>query len=304
MKLDFPKEIAVGTGADYACKYSICTLVTSIEEYEGMVKSFVRGGFTPDQCEYLFINNSKGNKADAFRGYNLFLKAARGEHIILCHQDIVLLSDGIQVLDERIKELDRLDPWWAVLGNAGLIKPNHAAMHITHPAPVGECKCGPLPAKVQSLDENFIVVKNSAQLCVSHDLSGFHLYGTDLCRLAQRLGRTCWAVDFNLLHNSDALIDDTFYELCTKLEKKNRPAGLVETTCTVLSFSDSWFLQKRALFNRIYYARKRGHATRDYREKMMKSLGYWFYALFWLACRIQRPFENLVRHFRKRRQSA
>jgi hypothetical protein len=304
VKFNFAKEVTPGTEARYPYKYSIYSLVTRIAEYEGMIDSFLRGGFTPDCCEYLFINNSIENRADAYQGYNFFLQSARGEYVIICHQDVVLLASGIQQLDERTKELDRLDPSWAVLGNAGVTRLNHAALHITHPEPYGENYTGNLPAKVHSLDENFILVKNSANLFVSHDLSGFHLYGTDICLVAHIAGRTCWVVDFNLLRKSAGKIDASFYELCERLENKHLAtgrAGLLHTTCTQLSLSHSWFQQKKTRFTRIYDARKNRLATEVYRAEMFKSFGSWSYLSFWLLRRVSRPFENLTRHIKKYR---
>lgn len=304
VKFNFAKEVTPVTAAKYQYKYSICTLVTRIAEYEEMIDSFVRGGFIPDCCEYLFINNSIENRADAYQGYNFFLQSARGEYVIICHQDVVLLANGIQQLEERIEELDRLDPAWAVLGNAGVTKLNRAAMHITHPEPHGENHTGNLPVKVHSLDENFILIKNSAKLFVSHDLCGFHLYGTDLCLVAHIAGRTCWVVDFNLLHKGAGKIDASFYELCERLENKHQAighGGLVHTTCTQLSLSHSWRQQKKARFTRIYDARKNRHATEVCRTEMFKSFGYWSYLYFWLLRRVSRPFQNLIRHIKKYR---
>ena len=55
---------------------------------------------------------------------------------------------------------------------------------------------GELPAKVHTVDENFIVVRRATNLSLSHDLDGFHLYGTDLCVIADILGGNCYVIDF------------------------------------------------------------------------------------------------------------
>jgi hypothetical protein len=299
LKFDFAKEMPLAPEARFTRRYSICTLVTRPAEYEGMIDSFVRGGFVPQICDYKFVDNSKSNKADAYKAYNAFLGGSCGEYIILCHQDVVLLKDGIQKLDQCIEELDRIDPTWAVIGNAGGVKAGGYAICITHPN--GEVNSGRFPAKVQSLDENFIVVKNSANLCVSHDLSGFHMYGADICQMARFLGLTCWVVEFNLLHNGPGKVDKSFYDACNRMEAKRRKfcaEGFVQTTCTLLSFSDSWFKRGRALYSRIYGARKN---CPEAIPVMSKSLGKWSYAFFWLRNKICRPFENLSNSIRKRR---
>ncbi len=181
-------------------RYSICTLVNNLAEYEQMVRSFIQGGFDPAFCEYLYLDNSQANRFDGFSGYNHFLHQARGEYIILCHQDIYLLKDGIEELEQRMRELEQLDPDWALFGNAGGIALGNRAVHITDPD--GDHNTGIFPSEVNSLDENFIVVKRSANLSLSRDLSGFHFYGTDICLVARLRGYRAWVVDFNLFHKS------------------------------------------------------------------------------------------------------
>ena len=158
------REIDAGAAAPPA--YSICSLVTDMGEYQEMLDSFVRAGFGHGDCEYLYIDNSAGNKDDAYAGYNKFLNTARGRRIILCHQDILLNFDRREDLERRMAELEALDPAWAVLGNAGGGGMGTAAGRITHPD--GEWNSGtPTPFRALSLDENFILVKREANLALS-----------------------------------------------------------------------------------------------------------------------------------------
>jgi hypothetical protein len=46
-------------------RYSICTLLTDKNLYQQMVESFTKAGFTPDISEYLYLDNSITNAADA-----------------------------------------------------------------------------------------------------------------------------------------------------------------------------------------------------------------------------------------------
>jgi hypothetical protein len=64
---------------------------------------------------------------------------------------------------------------------------------------------------VQSLDENFLVVKRSANLAVSRHLSGFHFYGTEICQVAERLGFSAYVVDVHLRHLSAGTFDERFF---------------------------------------------------------------------------------------------
>lgn len=207
----------------YNYRYSICTLVTNSAEYSEMVASFIEAGFTENICEFLYADNTRENSFEAFGGINCFLQEAQGKYIILCHQDILLHDDKIDVLESRIAEVDALDSNWAILANAGGINLKHIAMHVTQKTGhrLIETK---LPLKAISSDENFILVKNEANLALSSDLQGFHLYGTDICLIADILGFNSYIIDFNVLHKSDGNADKDFYKIRTALMKKYQSA--------------------------------------------------------------------------------
>jgi hypothetical protein len=261
-------------------RFSICTMVTDMAEYAGMVRSFMQAGFDPKFCEFIYLDNSKENRFDAFRGYNLFLDRAQGEFIILCHQDILLFDDRLEDLERCIRELSRHDPHWAVFGNAGGgLKLGTRSLYITDPD--GEHNSNDFPAEVGTLDENFIVVKRCANLSLSRDLSGFHLYGTDLCLVARLRGYKIWVMDFNLFHKSRGNCDAHFKELKQTLIRKycNAFKGrYVETTCTRLYVSgyriESIFYQTGIVRSTIKrwnrFKRKWGNTLRKRRNTLVR----------------------------------
>ena len=189
-------------------KYSICTLLTEKDQYADALTSFRDAGFIEPDCEFLYIDNTTTNKYDAYAGVNQFLQKARGDYIILCHQDLVLHADNRNKLDQLIDEVSLLDNNWALLGNAGGIVPGKQAYHLTEYTDEDKhyLRRGKFPARVYSLDENFIIVRKSANLSISHDLEGFHMYGTDLCMIARILGYSAYVIDFHLWHLGGASI--------------------------------------------------------------------------------------------------
>lgn len=227
--------IKVLTGEEiYPFRYSICTLASRPDEYQEMVVSFISAGFLPDICEYLCIDNCEANSYEAFAGINKFLREAKGQYLIICHQDIILHDHNIDDLSSRIRHMDSIDPKWAILSNAGGINFKYLAMHVTQ-------KSGNklfetlLPLKASTVDENFIVVKNEANLALSDNLSGFHMYGTDICLIADILGYTAYVIDFNLTHKSDGNVDKSFFENRRELMRKYRKAlrpRFISTTIT------------------------------------------------------------------------
>src|SRR5579863_429412 len=150
---------------DFEYEFSICTLVTDAAEYLEMQDSFIANGFTTELCEYLYIDNSTQNTFEAFAGLNRFLRQAKGKYIILCHQDILLESHGIEELKTRMAELNDLDPNWAAIGNAGSVNIKYRSVHIIQTSGRSNHE-EYLPIRVQTLDENFIVVKNSSNLAL------------------------------------------------------------------------------------------------------------------------------------------
>lgn len=225
----------------FDARFSICTLVSKPEEYKEMLDSFLLAGFIPEICEYMCIDNSQSNRLDAYEGLNRFLRQAKGKYIILCHQDILLSNHTISDLESRIQEMDVLDPNWGILANAGGINLKYVAKHMTQSVGSSSFETK-LPLKAQSVDENFILVKNSANLALSNDLHGFHMYGTDICLIAETLGFNAYIVDFHLTHKSGGNVDKSFDDVRSNLIVKYRRAfrsRFISTTITRLYLSGS-----------------------------------------------------------------
>ncbi|HEX8545754.1 MAG TPA: hypothetical protein VF691_02270 [Cytophagaceae bacterium] len=218
--------------------YSVCTLVSDHVEYGLMVKSFIDAGFDLSSTEFIYIDNTKSNKYDAYQGLNKSIVTSRGEYIILCHQDIELRFDKRDILEERIKEVEALDPNWGIISNAGgvhLKKTIERISHVDH-----ELNEGPFPCLVKSVDENFMLIKRSSNLGFSSDLRGFHMYGTDICILANILGYNAWVIDFHLFHKSNGNMNESFFNSRNALIKKYNHAfrpRYIRSTCTRMFIS-------------------------------------------------------------------
>jgi hypothetical protein len=191
-------------------RYSICTLMTQPAEYEQMVASFRDRGFVEPACEFMFADNSAGNRFDGFSGFNAFLAAARGDVVIVVHQD-VLAIDSREALDARLADLAAIDPLWAVCGNAGRTVDGKIVVRISDSA--GERRDGPFPSRVLGLDENFVVVRRAENLGLSPRLSGFHFYAKALCGVADDLGLMSYVIDFHVHHKSRGKLDPTYFEI-------------------------------------------------------------------------------------------
>lgn len=240
MSVHVPRVItAVVHSGSAAPRYSIGTLVTRPDQYTAMRETFAARGFGSATSEFLYLDNGGPDQCGAYRGLNALLNAARGHYVILCHQDVRLLDDGIDTLDRRLAELDERDPNWALAGNAGGVVPGRLAFRITDPHGTDR-HSGDLPVKVMSLDENFIVVKRSARIGCSADLEGFHFYGADLCLNADIAGYSAWVIDFHLHHLSGGNKNTDFFAVEEAFRDKwshaLRPRWM-QTTCALLRLS-------------------------------------------------------------------
>jgi hypothetical protein len=231
--------VAVSKELEGAITYTIATLVNDAAQYEAMRATFRAFGFDGPDCEFLSIDNTGASQTEAYAGLNRLLDMARGRFVILCHQDVRLIGDGRRKLDALLAGLECRDPAWALAGNAGGIGPGRLALRITDPHG-RDRRIGAFPERVATLDENFIVMKRSARLGFSRDLVGFHLYGADLCLIADILGYASYVIDFHLHHLSPGTKAADFHAaeaaFRTKWSRAFRSRWL-QTTCTLVPIS-------------------------------------------------------------------
>ena len=148
-----------------------------------------------------------------------------------------------------INSLEKADPFWAICGNAGAGGYHNFFYNLENNARIRKSKT--LPAKVNSLDENLLIIKADSQLTISADINSFHLYGTDLCIIADFLGYNAYVVDFMVKHLSlgnvkelEEYKPDFLVKYGNKLRKR-----FIQTTCT------KFYLSSSGLRNSFYNSR-------------------------------------------------
>jgi hypothetical protein len=219
----------------YLYQYSICTLVSDATTYHQMKTSFENNLFNSNNSEFLIVDNIDKNNMDAYEAITYFLKKAQGQFIIICHQDITVLEPETK-LQEILNNMQEAYPHWAILGNAGAKHIKGVVKHITNPNGSID-KIETDAVEVKSLDENFLIIKNQAQLCISNNMKGFHFYGTDLCIQANLKGYSCFVISFMLQHHSNGNFNSSFFkaknEFISNYTNKIKPQ-FIETTCARL----------------------------------------------------------------------
>lgn len=242
--------------------FSVCTLVTSQKMYESMKLSFKDAGFADSDCEFLNIDNTSGNQHDAYYGLNKLIVKASAEYIIFCHQDIELIRGSKPILLKKISDMNNYYSDWGVLANCGGQRLLKYALCVME----GDGKArntNNFPMEVYSVDEHFFIIKNNNSLRFSDEnLSGFHLYGTDICLQAILKGFKCYAIEFKLKHFGSGDLNLEFYVTKRRLiqsYQRDLNIGWIQTTCTRLFISSNsllnWFmnLEKVSYMAKKYY---------------------------------------------------
>lgn len=229
---------------EFSKRFSFCTLVTRYDEYLEMVESAKQAGFSGADVEFLYFDNKQSNQYDGYSGINKAIRVARGKYLIFCHQDILFNFDSRAVLEQRIRELEVLDAHWAVAGNAGKNKFGQVKIRISD-AGYSDLHKGDLPAEVMSVDENFIIINRTQNISCTAAMSGFHIYGTDLCQNARDLGLKSYVINFHLYHKSPGRVDQSYFALQNKyikLQKQRKQSQIIWAMCSSFYISNSALL--------------------------------------------------------------
>lgn len=217
--------------------FTFVTLVARQELYQRLLESAEAKGFTAANTQFLALDNRDRNHFDGFDAIRRTLAEARGRYIVFSHDDIEFVADGAAELEARLRELEEHDSLWLLAGNAGGLRPGTLALHLYHPH--GRDSRVSEPTLVESLDENFFVMRRDRPVVNSYDLKGFHFYAADLCRIAEIMGGRSYVIPFLLEHHSPGGIDDSFKPRRARFERKYRryfPGRKLQLTVTEFDF--------------------------------------------------------------------
>lgn len=133
---------------------------------------------------------------------NRLLDSGAEDILVLLHHDVWLPRGWLALLQERLDELERVDPDWALAGAFGV---GHDQREW---GPVWTSSLGQIvgripmaPEPVQSLDEMLIVIRRSSGLRFDETMPGWHFYGTDIVCQTRRAGKQAYAIGLPCIHN-------------------------------------------------------------------------------------------------------
>jgi hypothetical protein len=206
---------------------------------EGILKATLLA--SPDLAVGVDVIVERGH-VSAAAAYNTALAKAKGDILVLVHQDVYLPSGWFARLHTAVEHLDRSQPRWAVAGVFGITARGEGrgwlystGLRRVVGTPFSE------PVAVRSLDEVVLILRSDAELRFDESLPGFHLYGTDLCLEAEHRGRTCHAIPCFCIHNSDGkrVLPTAYWTSYGYVRRKWRDRLPVETPCSTISRSSA-----------------------------------------------------------------
>ena len=152
--------------------------------------------------------------ASAGEAYNDAIDKSQNEFMIFVHQDMIFPEEWLDQIETALADLEDKDPEWGVLGCYGKTQNDEGFGYVYQSGMgiIGE----PVesPQVVQTLDEIVLIFRKSSGLRFDDDLPHFHLYGTDICLRAARLGRKNYAIPAFCIHNTNQnfVLPKEFYE--------------------------------------------------------------------------------------------
>lgn len=256
------RSLSVVAGAPF----EIHTFVDSDALYEQMRTSFVAAGFSPDR----FVRLADGDD-DPYAAITRIGRESTARYPILSHQDV--LADqgaGAAELLDALRRLDMLDPRWVVAGNAGVMRSGRLLRRLVdgHGGSTGE----PLPLPAVTLDEDFLVFNRRNPAGCSADISGFHLYGADVCLQALASGGTAYVIDFPVTHTGRGTTS-TDYEQAYWREHERAAARFSAAWNGrslfryVITPSDAFFMSRSKLLRRAFGSSRALAAVTQCREE-------------------------------------
>jgi GT2 family glycosyltransferase len=167
-------------------------------------------------------------------GYNRGIKASRGEHLILCHDDIEILTEDLSArLTEHLGRFDLIGvAGTTLLGNGTWVSagPPYIYGQVAHPTDGGfmldiYSASRRVVSGIQAIDGVWMAMRRSVCEKVSFDevnFDGFHMYDMDFAFRAHLAGlKLAVCCDIRMLHQSTGKFDAKWERYAARFMQKH-----------------------------------------------------------------------------------
>lgn len=192
---------------------------------------------SPDLRQGVEISVQRG-AGSAAQAYNRGIQGTSGEVMVFVHQDVYLPAGWLQKLEQALEWLGQNDANWGVVGLFGTQRNGVGQGHIYSTGlqrVLGEEFEGARP--VETLDEVMLILRRDSGLKFDEQMSGFHLYGGDICLQAAKQGMKSYAISALCVHNTNgiALLPRAYWHSYLFMRRKWWKQLPVSTPCMPLT---------------------------------------------------------------------
>lgn len=219
--------------------------------------------------------------------YNAGLDKVTADIVIFAHQDVYLPRGWDKKLLSTVHALELNAKNWGILGVIG-VNENGDMVGTAWSTGLGyEIKAEiSVPAAVGSLDEIVIVLRRGTGLRFDEDLSGYHLYGTDIVQNALQSDFGAYVFNGPVIHNSNPkkaqgfvfVLDRSYVKAYRYLQRKWKNKLPIVTLIVPITKSGWPLLMKLAYQGKKYCYRRATIRKRDTEcldpKRIAQDLGY------------------------------
>jgi GT2 family glycosyltransferase len=202
VEIDMPKFRSNPQKGVQKIDVSFVTCINNVQQYARFVVGplFLNG--TNKNYEIIPIFNTN-NRYSAAQALNIGINKARGDIIVLCHQDVLFFKGWVDLMFERIGEIGHNK--WGVLGTAGITERDKtvgAVYNLKGRMQWRQSAKGKV-SPVQTVDEHCMIIRKNSGLKFDEKVfNGFHCYGPDICLNAISRGMKNFGILCPLVHDS------------------------------------------------------------------------------------------------------
>lgn len=203
VKKDFYTMMRDGNIGVQKVDVSFVACVNNTKQYNNYVMGSIFKNDTKKVCECVPIFNF-GNAYSASKALNIGLNKSQGKHVVFLHQDVLIFKNWIDMLYERIGEIETRDKKWGVLGTAGITAKDDTAgiVYNVKGSVEWQSTVKKKTFPVQTVDEHCMIIRRASGLRFDESYDGFHMYGPDICLRALSCGMNNYGILCPLVHNS------------------------------------------------------------------------------------------------------
>jgi glycosyltransferase involved in cell wall biosynthesis len=173
----------------------------------------------------------------AAKAYNEAIDRTDNDLMVFAHHDLIFPETWLEQLERALAYLEETDPDWGVLGCCGVARDGvvHVWVYAANQGLLGRPFDRPEP--IQTLDEIVLIFRRSSDLRFDECLPHFHLYGTDICLRAAKMGMKSYAIPAFCIHNATyyPVLPKEFYENYRYIRRTWKDCLPIYTSCQAIT---------------------------------------------------------------------